>query len=213
MFSLKNIPNSVVYTADEIKLADLLNSKNFDTWSCKCPKKLFPRGTSKKRKDLKDKLKRELKTLQKNHCAYCGINFFLITNSKIHRDHILPKNTPIYRKFTFESKNIVLACDVCNGLDMKKDKDYVTFYSDDYNLIQTSIVHPHLDNIEEHINLDNSILAEVINNSPKGRTTIIEFQLNSERNVLLRGAFMQRETMSAADNALFNGIINRVRTI
>lgn len=213
MFSLKNIVNAVQYDYEEKLLSDLLNSKSFDTWTCPCPKTEFPKGTSTKRNALKKKLKDDLLKLQKNHCAYCGIDFSLITNSKIHRDHILPKNTERYRKFTFESKNIVLSCDTCNGLDIKSANDYVLFYSHKYELIVTSIVHPHLDNIEEHIDLDNSIIATVLNNSQKGIKTISEFQLNCERNIILRGKLMVRPAMSVSDKQLLDSIIGRVRSI
>ncbi|AYO04203.2 hypothetical protein ACPSLY_06990 [Vibrio parahaemolyticus] len=211
MYQLKNIPTSVSYNDEELELVTLLNSKPFDTWNCNCPLDEFPRGTSTARNNLKDKIKRELILIQDNYCAYCGINFFLVTNSKIHRDHVLPKNIERYRKFTFESKNIVLSCDTCNGLDIKKDKDYVTHYSDDYNAIVTSIVHPHLDNVEEHINLDNSIYAEVVNNSSKGRMSIVEFELNCERNLVLRGKLMQRPSIDTAEQQLIDSIISHSR--
>ncbi|WP_305374828.1 HNH endonuclease family protein [Photobacterium leiognathi] len=213
MYQLKNITTSVTYNAEELELVALLNSKPFDTWNCKCPLTEFPRGTSTARKNLKDKLKRELLVIQENYCAYCGINFCLVTNSKIHRDHVLPKNTERYRKFTYESKNIVLSCDTCNGLDIKKDKDYVTYYSDDYDSIKTSIVHPHLDNVEEHINLNNSIYAEVVNDSQKGKMSIIEFELNCERNLVLRGKLMQRTTVNTAEEQLVDSIMGHFRQL
>ncbi|WP_324056834.1 HNH endonuclease family protein [Aeromonas caviae] len=214
MYKLKNIPHSVEYTVEEHDLAQLLNSKNYDTWTCPCPTNEFPRGTSTKRKQLKDKLKEQLLILQNNHCAYCGVNFHLTTNSKIHRDHVLPKNTDRYRKFTFESKNIVLSCDICNGLDTKKDNDYATNYNDNYELINTSIVHPHLDNIEEHVFLDNTFEAVVVNNSAKGVETIREFKLNSERNLVSRGAFiiLNQEPINDDDHALLKSISNKFRS-
>lgn len=215
MFRLKNIPRSVEYTDEENDLAQLLNSKNYDTWTCPCPNTEFPRGTSTKREKLKKKLKEQLLILQNNYCAYCGRNFNLVTNSKIHRDHILPKSMERYRKFTFESKNIVLSCDTCNGLDTKKANDYVTTYNDHYEGINTSIVHPHLDNIEEHVFLDNTFEAVVVNNSAKGIATIREFNLNSESNLVSRGAFMvlNETPISDDDYALLKSINNKFRSI
>ncbi|TOE90615.1 hypothetical protein, partial [Vibrio parahaemolyticus] len=72
-------------------------------------------------------------------------------------------------------------------------------------------VHPHLDNVEEHINLDNSIYAEVVNNSSKGRMSIVEFELNCERNLVLRGKLMQRPSIDTAEQQLIDSIISHSR--
>lgn len=209
-FSYKNIVSHVAYTQDMENLALLLNSQPYDTWTGQLPG--LPRGSRKKRDNLKAEIKSQLMKIQNGYCAYCGIAFNIRGgNSSIHRDHILAKNTDRYRKFTFEPKNLVLACSRCNGFDFKKETDYVTHYDDNYDLIVTSIIHPHLDNLEDHIDGHSSVIVEPVNNSVKGRKTIDEFDLNEEPMISIRGMYLLyiKTPISAQDEALIASVMNR----
>jgi len=211
MYSYKKIPRCVNYTLEEKLLSQLLNQQPYDTWDDKLPG--LPYGSRAERDRLKDKIKAELKSIQSGYCAYCGILFMVRGGeSHIHREHILAKNTERYRKFTFEPLNLVLACSRCNGFDFKGTKDYVTYYNDNYSLILVSIVHPHLDNIEHHLTSDNSVFVEAVNNSPKGIKTIIEFQLNEEAMLYLRGTHIKANNIEVPDDdeELITEIMNRV---
>ncbi|MEZ9257441.1 hypothetical protein AB4125_07535 [Vibrio splendidus] len=210
MYSYKNIPRCVEYTFQEQLLAQLLNRQSYDTWDDKLPG--LPRGSRTERDKLKDKIKADLKLIQRGYCAYCGIRFMVRGGeSHIHREHILAKNTERYRKFTFEPLNLALACSRCNGFDVKGTKDYVVYYNDLYPLISVSIIHPHLDNIESHLTSDNSVFVEPIDNSPKGIKTIIEFQLNEEAMLYLRGTYIKAKNIPVSDDdeELIDEIINR----
>ncbi|KDM90279.1 hypothetical protein [Photobacterium galatheae] len=210
MYSYKNIPSCVKYTLEEWYLAKALNQKNYDTWDDKLPG--MPRGARADRDRLKDKIKKDLKKIQRGYCAYCGILFMVRGGeSHIQREHILAKNTDRYRKFTFEPLNLVLACSRCNGFDLKGSKDYVTYYNEIYSLIETSIVHPHLDNIEDHLTANDSVLVEPVNSSPKGIKTISEFKLNEEAMLYLRGTYIKatKNPVSDEDESLIDEIMSK----
>lgn len=198
---------------DETTLCNYLNSLTYDSWSGDLPD--APRGTRTLRDNLKVKIKNELKRLHGEYCSYCGTSFKLLGSnykSNSQRDHVLPKKK--YRNFTFEIKNIALACARCNGLDYKSSNDYCSSYNINYDLIKTSIVHPNLDDIESHIAIDDIGVACVVNDSPKAVKTIDEFGINDEALVVLRGAYLISKDLegklSHADKAFINSISDRL---
>lgn len=207
MYRYEKIPSPAVYSAQQSIFANTLNAQPYDTWSENLPG--LPRGSRKKRDDLKNHIKTELKKYQGPFCAYCGIHFKTRGGeSAIHRDHVLPKNTNKYRQYTFEPKNLVLACSRCNGLDFKKEKDYATNASNVYEHITFSIIHPLIDDPKTHIDDQSGPILKIINNSPKGIKTIEEFKLNEEAMICLRGAHLKftGTPLSDADETLLQQI-------
>lgn len=209
----KNRAINITLSYNEILLCSYLNTLGYDSWSGKLPGS--PRGTRARRDELKTKIKNELKKLHGEYCSYCGTSLRILGvnyDSNSQRDHILPKEK--YRHFTFEMKNIALACARCNGLDYKSSNDYCSNYNDNYDFIKTSIVHPYLDNIENHIEIDGIGVACVLNNSEKAINTINEFDINDEALVVLRGQHLitqdQENKLSDADKNFIRNISLRI---
>lgn len=167
---------------EEKFFVDFLNAVGSFSWD-KPKKKIteFSRGDAVKRNKLKKSIKKHLEKAQGGFCYYCGCELSRFGKSGVHIDHILPKSAEHgrYQSFTFEPKNLVLSCFRCNGFDFKYEKDYAVSYNSNYDLICFKIVHPHLENINEHIAVDFSGVVESTPLSSKGRFMIDEFDLNS----------------------------------
>lgn len=88
---------------------------------------------------------------QRCRCAYCeallqkGANFI---------EHLAPKG--LYRDFTFEPLNLSVTCVRCNNTSIKGEKDTIKTkpVKKGYKNNDFVIVHPYLDNVDEHIVFD-----------------------------------------------------------
>ena len=167
----------------------------------------FARGSRTKRDEFKDYLKDELYLIQGDYCIYCGCKFR--TNSDAQREHILPKTD--YPEFSFEVKNLVLACARCNGFDFKGDIDFlIGNRSSVYENNQIELIHPYLDDISEHLNTSDIIIS-LINNSAKGQKMLDVFLLNDDEFLLgIRGGTisLNRENLAETNNNLLVTILN-----
>lgn len=67
MFLYRSCPGSIVYTPDEQAFVDQLHLQTYDTWDDKLPG--LPRGSRKKRGELKERIKTELRRIQGDYCA------------------------------------------------------------------------------------------------------------------------------------------------
>ncbi|GKX50593.1 HNH endonuclease [Budvicia aquatica] len=191
MFIYKHTkPISVVnFNNEDIALASRLNDIGGTSWDGNAKDDTrYLRGDITKRKLLKEKIKKHLLVAQCNYCYYCGISFKFFGPSGTHIDHFYPKDSSNhYGKYTFEPYNLVLACFRCNGLDYKRQKDYTLNYNDNYMLITSKIVHPHIDDISLHFNVDSGGIIIPINENPDKATFMIsEFDLNSSHFVTIR---------------------------
>ena len=149
----------------------------------------FLRGDIKKRDEMKDKIKEQLTISQDEYCYYCGRSFYFFgpketQESYIHIDHILPKNDDNgnYGKYVFEMNNLILACNICNGFNVKGNMDFSTTPQLPYQEMTFSIVHPHFENIEEHlqINEGNGVVEIIHENTEKADLMIKLFGINDE---------------------------------
>jgi 5-methylcytosine-specific restriction endonuclease McrA len=61
--------------------------------------------------------------IQELRCAWCTLLIGEQGRRSIHRDHIAPKQS--YPQWTFLPKNLVLACEYCNGFAVKSRLDTV----------------------------------------------------------------------------------------
>jgi uncharacterized protein (TIGR02646 family) len=116
--------------------------------------------------------------LQGQRCAYCGTRLF---DESPHRDHIAPKGTNLHPEWTFQPRNIVLACYTCNSV-RKKQFDTVLQKGRSYKTTTFSIVHPYLDDPRDHLSFTGhrlSIVVRPMNGSRKGAETIRLFDLAS----------------------------------
>jgi uncharacterized protein (TIGR02646 family) len=134
-------------------------------------------------REFKDSLTTQLRTEQNRRCAYCGRR---LIETKTHRDHIAPKET--YPEFTFVPLNLVLACYHCNT-DRKGTTNTISVRSNVYRDCVFTIIHPYLDDPQQHIEFvggDLKLLIKVVNDSAKGTATIELFGLADTEMALQR---------------------------
>lgn len=182
------MPETVVYTQAEQQLVDTLHNSSLtheEIWNGS----VKTAGVIRKdRDDLKIKIKSKLKEIQGGYCIYCGFSFKHRCGERgdkaIERDHVAPKSE--YKKFTFEAKNIVLACDICNSSDYKGKLDTIETYNDDYSNCTFNIVHPYIDTWSEHLVVNDDGTVSTRNESRKGLLTKTTFGLNEAYNIELR---------------------------
>lgn len=80
--------------------------------------------------------------IQGERCAWCTLFIGERGRRTAHRDHIAPKST--YPQWTFAAKNLVLACEYCNGFAVKSDLDTVGVIGPTYDSTMFLLVHPYL---------------------------------------------------------------------
>lgn len=110
---------------------------------------------------------------QRCRCAYCES---LLTKGGVQIEHISSKS--ITPNFVFESDNLVVSCSCCNSPAIKGDKPTIEGNVDPlYSNNSFCIVHPRLDNPDEHIKYQDSdrTLLDISRCSDKGRNTIALF--------------------------------------
>lgn len=165
---MKKITAAVVNQADVTVLQGYPASRQSKMW----------KNTSGRPRRFKDELTTDLLTKQSYRCAYCCNR---LLGEQPHRDHIAPKGANLHPEFTFEARNLVLACYYCNS-ERKGETDTVVAKSLQYALCQFTIVHPILDDPEEHLQFvghRGEILIQTVNGSVRGQTTIDLFDLAS----------------------------------
>lgn len=126
-------------------------------------------------KRFKNKLKRELRTLQLAQCCFCRRQ--LSDDVAVHLEHFVDKG--LYGAYSFEIRNLALACGTCNGAKnghtlhvlaklkkraMRNGKPYTHRclalsealpMGEPYPMTHDQFrwVHPHVDNFSDHIEL------------------------------------------------------------
>lgn len=117
-------------------------------------------------------------------CAYCES---LLEKGGVHIEHISPKSaTP---DFVFEPDNLVVSCSCCNSTTIKGHEPTIEGEIEPlYRYNTFRIVHPRLDNPDDHIKYlgDDRIALDLNNCSDKGRYTIEFFQWNGYSAILTR---------------------------
>lgn len=85
---------------------------------------------------------------QRCKCSYCES---LLQKGENFIEHLVPKG--LYRDFTFEPQNLSVSCGRCNSTSVKGERDTIKGkpYKKDYQSNDFVIVHPYLDNPDEHI--------------------------------------------------------------
>ena len=130
-------------------------------------------------KSIKAKLKKQHLIKQFDCCCYCNRDLKGEFSLVIDIEHILPK--AIFVKYMFTQKNLSVACKRCNMNIKRADVSFLTV--DAQNLPKKvfrsrlyKFIHPNLDNIEAHLNLEIVRLSRrkkiikyvVLNHSSKG---------------------------------------------
>jgi uncharacterized protein (TIGR02646 family) len=157
---------------------------------------------------LRSSIRRFYRNEQGGKCAYCKQNISLISASNCHIEHIAPKS--IHEQFMFESKNMCVICADCNEIKRNQEvlnevPDTVTSRGNQRVRYPTAsnsfkIVHPHLDNYDEHIQVLQG--KYYINKTRKGHFTIGACDLN-------RWIRVFGWEMPAIDEATVSGLMNR----
>lgn len=139
--------------------------------------------------DIKKKIKQENLRRQFNCCCYCSRSMQGEFNLVIDIEHILPKAQYTHHMFT--SKNLSVSCKRCNML--LKNDDLGFLHEKYYPLPKRAFkskyykfVHPNIDSIESHINLEivrvsrtkQIIKYVIVNSSSKGRFNYEYFDLS-----------------------------------
>lgn len=129
-------------------------------------------------KSLKHRISKFTEFNQGVRCVYCEC---VLRKGISHIEHFAPKEK--HREFTFHPMNLFAACGCCNSTSIKGRNDTIrsnpksTHYEDN----DFSIVHPLLDNPEDHIKYkdEDRIYFDLDACSQKGLDTITFFEWNS----------------------------------
>jgi uncharacterized protein (TIGR02646 family) len=162
------LEKNITYTLTETKMLSLLDLSKGKAWD----------SQTNEMKRLKKRLRKRLDILQNGCCAYCGNSLYVTSALEI--EHIAPKGKDLYPEFTFHNKNLVGACSYCNGCYKKHATDVVSTRDTDYEKCTFLLVHPYLDNPEDHIKWQDDPKL-IINNalsSAKGKYSIKMFELD-----------------------------------
>jgi uncharacterized protein (TIGR02646 family) len=138
------LPKTVEFTVEEVTFLNSIRPWTKDKWSDSLGTAL----ENKKRNEIKDKIKSQLKDIQDNYCAFCGLNLDLA--HQVHREHIAPQYK--HSDYIFEPGNLVLTCNFCNMHKMKKLT--VSSATNDYDTETFKILHPHRDDFNKHLSCD-----------------------------------------------------------
>lgn len=206
MYKFINLTNKIILSKNEKKFIKKLNKQDPNVWDISiAPLKAFKRGDEAKKLRLKDNIRHRLKKLQENFCIYCGGIFDSATET--HIEHFIPKQ--YLSKYTFEPLNLALACQRCN-MDMKRTNNYLVNRRSIYIHCTFNIVHPYLDNLDDHIEHNNKVILS--SKTLKGQKTISEFCLNEEQLLVKRGQFLNFIGISLhpSEKTLIDSIISRI---
>lgn len=146
-------------------------------------------GDQKRITLLKAEIKNCLQELQGDFCAYCGMPFYVTSSTQI--EHIAPKGNGRYPQFMFNESNLVHACSLCNGFEKKEAEnnfDTISVLNAVYELCVFNIVHPYLDDPDDHFEFTqagNRVL--ITHRTAKGQRSINVFQLDGEALTTERG--------------------------
>ena len=147
--------------------------------------------------NIKNDIRRQLELTQ-TKCSYCGLK--LKGTSKGEIEHIAAKAYYRHPEFTFTLKNLTLACNWCNRPEKKGNKETISVKRANYDDCEFLLVHPYLDNPEEHYEwTDNTVelLIQVRDDSPKAIFSIAMFELDTPEMNEHRAAQLRFEELKA----------------
>lgn len=125
---------------------------------------------------IKDSIKKHYHKIQKGICPYCKQQLNSTHGRYWDIEHIIPRSH--VPNFMFEPKNLCMSCVECNA--EKSDKKVTTSSAKTIyptKAQQYSIIHPHLDNYEEHLLVvEPGLFYYPL--KPKGRKTVEVCGLN-----------------------------------
>lgn len=166
-----------------IRLLKPLRGNEWDALAKNLQRKIY--GLATRRDELKTFIKSQLDLLQGEECAFCGLSL----KTRVRQiEHIAPKGAKLHPQFMFESKNLVLACSLCNGFERKSTFDTIVAPHQNYFNCTFNIIHPYFDDPDDHLeyivhpesNLAFLIQVKEVNGtkSAKGVQTVALFHLD-----------------------------------
>ena len=190
---------------------DAATQKKLDKYAVKDRPKRWV-GRAKPVLEFKSQVLKQGLVIQLEQCAWCTLPIGEKGRRTAHRDHIAPKAK--YPLWTFLPKNIVIACEYCNGFAVKGDIDTVASATETYDECVFYVVHPYLDEPLEHLSFvgdAGGINIIIESQSEKGRWTIENLKLDTPGATMERAkSHMHRQRMndlSAEDQALFSAAL------
>lgn len=152
--------------------------------------------TSPSLADIKKKIKSYKRENLGEICCYCQRDTTSEFSMVLDIEHIIPKSVRVRHMFTM--KNLSVSCKRCNMQIKKADTSFLVFPIDElpirvFKSKYYKFIHPNLDNIEEHLEL---------NISRKGRARIIKYLSpnHSEKGIFTYKYFKLRELEIDAAN-------------
>lgn len=147
----------------------------------KAKKRVWYDGENKTTR-IKHKVVIKLLTATRFRCTYCEKE---LTRSGKPVDHFLPNS--IHTRLSFHPLNLLPSCDYCNSA-LKKTFDPIVMRHRRYSQMRFSIVHPLLDDVDQHIfysDPDNTIL-DTARCTVEGKASIRLFELASYEMMMFR---------------------------
>lgn len=175
----------ILYSKEQQDFIDNMPKLNGSEWDKKrkLDYSIWNWGDGTKIDNLIDYIKEVLEKTQGLYCAYCGMRLKQTSNAQI--EHIAPKGNGRYSHFMFYSSNLTLACSLCNGFEKKEKKEHfntIGKLEPKYEDCYFNIVHPYLDNPEDHFDLGDPLNKRITISSKtlKGQKSITVFALDEE---------------------------------
>jgi uncharacterized protein (TIGR02646 family) len=160
---------------------------------------------------LKSKIRGQLLSIQNSICAYCGLDLGGTSEGQI--EHIAPKAK--YPDFTFEKKNLAMACHHCNGFSKKGNHHTISNKVNRYSSCSFKLVHPYFDDPSLHygwVSQNKKVIIKAL--SSKGTYSIKMLKLNNLKMAELRGKkviadiVIASQTTPQIDDQLIQSVIN-----
>ncbi|HEY5125599.1 MAG TPA: HNH endonuclease [Ignavibacteria bacterium] len=161
---------------------------------------------SNETKDLKSKISYLLHLNQGFKCAYC--ERYLIAEDK-EMDHIDSKKHN--KNDIYTCINIVYSCGYCNSSARKGQNSIVNLRNVNYKLNSFIILHPYLDNPEEHIIFqdEDQLYLDLPRCTEKGKETIKIFHFNDDEMNIFRASTLKTQRENPIANHQLSILIKK----
>jgi uncharacterized protein (TIGR02646 family) len=187
--NIRQMPGHVAYNANHMALLARMPRLNGTEWDGPLPRPPWKWGDGTKVNGLIISIKTQLKIIQGDVCAFCGMNLYVTSGAQV--EHIAPKGIGRYPQFMFTPQNLAFACSLCNGFEKKEKKEHfntIGVLNVDYVRCYFNIVHPHLDNPDLHYDIRRAERHITISHRTlKGQKSIAIFKLDEEPLTTERG--------------------------
>lgn len=200
MFTIKKFTTVIEYNLDQKKYLDELKPYQGGEWD----------DGSNIMKDIKTYIRTKLDAYQEGCCAYCGLNYRVISGSEI--EHIAPKGgkkRQFHPQFAFTPLNLVLACHYCNSKGQKGEKETIVSLNLDYEKCAFNIVHPYLDEPSEHYEWAAENIKIIIRyKTEKGKFSVDLFKLDDEAHNTARAKEYLYEQLKIDNPEQLNAVLS-----